>query len=162
MALSFSFSIVAILQQKNTSSNIRNMAIYKNISPSKKLRSSKRLLNFILNKSNKPQVVEPNLEISQQQSISIFPPMPNIDTFEENISPMVKSLKLTNSKVTLTNYPIACKVCNQYQCHFNEEHCFGYIHACLLENSKKLDSCLETPLCGILKFSDILKKPPEK
>ena len=53
------------------------MSEYKNISPSKKLRSVKRLLSFIIRKSSsKSQNGQTNLQIVPQQSISIIQPIP--------------------------------------------------------------------------------------
>ena len=82
---------------------------YKNISPSKKLRSLKRLLAFILNKSsvNCPTAKQP-LSISPQQSISVTPPMPtNAVTFLPpiDIPPTKKTPKLGTTKTGTTSIP---------------------------------------------------------
>ena len=54
------------------------MSQYKNASPSKKLRSLKRLMSFIKSKSsNLPD--QKQFEVVSQKSISFIPPQPNLD-----------------------------------------------------------------------------------
>ena len=63
---------------------------------------------------------------------------------------------LTRSKVSLTNYPSTCEVCQQHQCQYDDNHCLWFIIACAQYLYSSLDSMLENPL------SNALKKPPDK
>ena len=55
------------------------MSQHKNASPSKKLRSLKRLMSFIKSKSSNLPENRKQFEVVSQQSISFIPPTPNLD-----------------------------------------------------------------------------------
>ena len=55
------------------------MSQHKNASPSKKLRSLKRLMSFIKTKSSNIVDDQKQFEVVSQQSISFIPPKPNLD-----------------------------------------------------------------------------------
>ena len=105
-------------------------------SPSKTVRSKIRMTLFLLAKSRSAKPTS----ITSNPKLSFYP----------------KSKCLTRSKVTLTNYPAACELCHNHQCHYDESHCLGYIFACAQYLNNALDSMLANPL------SDALKKPPDK
>ena len=118
-------------------------ALYKNISPAKKRRSLNRLIKFQRTK----------LPVTEN------PPSPSIHSPEE--SPSTRKIfstsikRLAKSKVILTNYP-ACQVCDQDQCQYDDNHCLGFLLACVLSMNNTLDTMLENPL------SNSLRKPPEE
>ena len=94
-------------------------ALYKNISPAKKIRSLRRLYEF---QKRKLKALE-NLSLPPQKSAQI----------------------LTKSAVTLTNYP-ACQVCHETKCQYDEPHIMGLLFTFAHSVNDTLDSMLENPL----------------